>query len=68
MLTALGLYDRASQRLLMNETDCCQDQDPDPDSSRSPSCIKLYQSPCMADNAPDDGQKNCPKHIELLCH
>ena len=39
-----------------------------PGSSRSPSCMKLYQSRCTADNAPDDGQKNCPKHVELLCH
>ena len=76
----LGLYDRASRRLLMNETNRCtvnfhffingtialhvsgsfyaHHQDPDPDSSRSPSCIKLYQSRCTADNAPDDGQKN----------
>ena len=35
-------------------------------SSQSPSCIKLYQSRRTADNAPDDGQKNCPKQVELL--
>ena len=29
--------------------------------------IKLYQSRRTADNAPDDGQRNCLKHVELLC-
>ena len=63
----LGLYDHASRRLLMNETNRWN-VNPDPDSSRSPSCVKLYQSRRTADSAPDDGQKNCPKHVELLCH
>ena len=59
--------------LCSSVTDCCQEHDgtefhPVPESSRSPSCIKLYQNRCTADNAPDDGQKTCPKHVELLCH
>ena len=101
----LGLYDRASRRLLMNETNRCTVNyqflllaqqlymfqavflpiirsvisrttalvqfhalHPVPDSSWSPSCVKLYQSRCTADNAPDDRQNNCPKRVELLCH
>ena len=26
--------------------------------------VAQYQSRCTADNAPDDGQENCPKHVE----
>ena len=59
-------YDGFGTILCSSVIDCCQDQDgTDPDSSRSLSCIKLYQSHRTADNAPDDGQKNCPKHVEL---
>ena len=42
--------------LCSSVTDCCQ-KHPVPDNSR-----------CTANNAPDDGQKNCAKHVELLCH
>jgi hypothetical protein len=44
--------------------DCC-DPDPDPACKLSANLYDIYHCCEYSDKTPDDGQRNCPKHVEF---